>query len=171
MRKPTKRAKWRSSTSAYTKCRLKTCLTPPTLLEIEILRQLEYVMADSAQSYDELAAHYDQIFQDWEASIVRQATVLGRILHHECGDRPPVRVLDCACGIGTQSLGLAMNGFDVEGCDISSGAVERARAEALKRGLSIQFSVANMLQLSAIAASSFDAVICMDNSLPTLGQR
>ena len=136
--------------------------------EIEILRQLEYVMADSAQSYDELAAYYDQIFEDWEASIVRQATVLGRILHHERGDRHSVRVLDCACGIGTQSLGLAMNGFDVEGCDISSGAVERARAEALKRGLSIQFSVANMLHLSAIPSASFDAVICIDNSLPHL---
>ena len=133
-----------------------------------ILRQLECVMADSAQPYDELAAHYDQIFEDWEATIVRQAMVLGGILHHECGDGHPIRVLDCACGIGTQSLGLAMNGFNVEGCDISSGAVQRARSEALRRGLSVQFSVANMLQLSAIPASSFDAVICIDNSLPHL---
>jgi len=133
-----------------------------------MLRPLECVMVDSAQPYDELAAYYDQIFEDWEASIVRQARVLGGILHDECGDRQPIRVLDCACGIGTQSLGLAMNGFDVEGCDISSGAVQRARSEALKRGLSVQFSVANMLQLSAIPASSFDAVICIDNSLPHL---
>jgi glycine/sarcosine N-methyltransferase len=125
-------------------------------------------MADSAQPYDELAAYYDQIFEDWEATIVRQAMVLGGILHHECGDRHPIRVLDCACGIGTQSLGLAMNGFDVEGCDVSSGAVHRARSEALKRGLSVQFSVANMLHLSAIPSSSFDAVICIDNSLPHL---
>jgi glycine/sarcosine N-methyltransferase len=125
-------------------------------------------MADSAQPYDELAAHYDQIFEDWDATIVRQALVLGGILHHECGDRNPIRVLDCACGIGTQSLGLAMNGFDVEGCDISWGAVQRARSEALKRRLSVQFSVANMLQLSALPASSFDVVICIDNSLPHL---
>lgn len=61
-----------------------------------------------------------------------------------------------------------MNGFAVEGCDISSGAVHRARSEALKRGLSVQFSVANMLHLSAIPSSSFDAVICIDNSLPHL---
>lgn len=125
-------------------------------------------MVDSTQSYDELAAHYDQIFENWEASIVRQARVLGGILHHECGDRRPIRVLDCACGIGTQSLGLAMGGFDVEGCDISSGAVQRARSEALKRGLSVPFSVANMLQLAAVERSSFDAVICIDNSLPHL---
>jgi hypothetical protein len=53
-------------------------------------------MADLTQPYDELAAHYDQIFEDWEASITRQATVLASILEHECGDRRPIRVLDCA---------------------------------------------------------------------------
>lgn len=125
-------------------------------------------MADSAQSYDELAPHYHQIFEDWDATIGRQAKTLGGILHQECGGGRPIRVLDCACGIGTQSLGLAMNGFDVHGCDISSAATQRARLEALQRGLSIQFSVANMLQLSAIQAASFDAVICFDNSLPHL---
>jgi len=125
-------------------------------------------MADSTHSYDEFAAHYDQIFENWEASILRQATVLGGILQRECGDRRPIRVLDCACGIGTQSLGLAIKGFDIEGCDISSGAIQRARAEALKRGLSVPFSVANMLQLTAVGQSAFDAVICIDNSLPHL---
>lgn len=133
-----------------------------------ILRQLECAMADSTQSYDEFAAHYDQIFENWETSIVRQATVLADILHRECGEGRSVRVLDCACGIGTQSLGLAMKGFDVEGCDISSGAIQRARSEASKRGLTVPFSVANMLQLTAVRRSSFDAVICIDNSLPHL---
>jgi len=125
-------------------------------------------MADSTESYDEFAPHYDQIFENWEASIVRQATVLGGILRHECGDRRPIQVLDCACGIGTQSLGLAMKGFEVEGCDISPGAIQRARSEALKRGLSVPFSVADMLRLTAVGKLSFDAVICMDNSLPHL---
>ena len=133
-----------------------------------ILRQLECIMSDSTQAYDGFAAHYDQKFESWEASIVRQASVLGGILQHECGDRQAIRVLDCACGIGTQSLGLAMKGFDVEGCDISSGAVQRARSEALKRGLSVPFSVANILKLTAVGRSSFDAVICIDNSLPHL---
>lgn len=125
-------------------------------------------MADSMQSYDEFAAHYDQIFENWEASILRQATLLGGILQRQCGDRRPIRVLDCACGIGTQSLGLAMKGFDIAGCDISSGAIQRARTEALKRGLSVPFSVASMLQLTAVGNSGFDAVICIDNSLPHL---
>jgi SAM-dependent methyltransferase len=123
---------------------------------------------DLTQFYDDLAAHYDQLFEDWEASIARQATVFAGILRRECGGGQPIRVLDCACGIGTQSLGLAMKGFDVTGCDISIAAVQRARAEASKRGLSVPFSVVNMMQLSLIPKSSFDAVICIDNSLPHL---
>ncbi len=99
-----------------------------------ILRQLECGMADLHQSYDELAAHYDQIFEDWEASIVRQATVLGGMLDHECGDPRPIRVLDCACGIGTQSLGLAMEGFDVTGCDISIGGHPASLLRSLGAG-------------------------------------
>lgn len=133
-----------------------------------ILPQLECIMTDCAQSYDEFATHYDQMFANWDASMMRQANVLDGILRRECGDRSPVRVLDCACGIGTQSLGLAMKGYEVEGCDISSGEVERARMEALKRGLKVPFSVANMLQLTTVGRSSFDAVICMDNALPHL---
>ncbi|HET7871384.1 MAG TPA: class I SAM-dependent methyltransferase, partial [Terriglobales bacterium] len=78
------------------------------------------------------------------------------------------RVLDCACGIGTQALGLAQKGFRVHGCDISSRAVERARLEASRKGLDAQFSVANMLDLSSLVDSTFDAVMCMDNSLPHL---
>jgi glycine/sarcosine N-methyltransferase len=125
-------------------------------------------MADMAQPYDKLAAHYDQIFENWEESIVRQATALSRILHNECGHRLPIRVLDCACGIGTQSIGLALKGFDIEGCDLSPGAIQRARLEASNRGLSVPFAVANMLQLSSIPRSCFDAVICIDNALAHL---
>lgn len=136
--------------------------------DVAILRQLECGMADLVQPYGEFAAHYDQIFEDWEASIARQATVLAGILDRECGNKQPIRVLDCACGIGTQSLGLAMKGFDVAGCDISVGAIQRARSEASKRGLRISYSVSDMVHLSGIPEAAFDAVICIDNSLPHL---
>src|ERR1700736_5531060 len=44
-------------------------------------------------------------------------------------------VLDCACGIGTQALGLARAGYNVEGTDLSRAEIERAKAEAFSRGL------------------------------------
>ncbi|HEY2912673.1 MAG TPA: class I SAM-dependent methyltransferase [Candidatus Angelobacter sp.] len=123
---------------------------------------------DTSASYNELASHYHLIFENWEASIDRQAAVLSSILKRECSLDGTALILDCACGIGTQSLGLAKMGFRVTGCDISSKSIERARLEAEKRNLDIRFSVANLLNLDHFGEPRFDAVIRMDNALPHL---
>lgn len=118
--------------------------------------------------YDELAANYHWIFDNWEASMERQASVLGPLLERECGPAASLRILDCACGIGTQSLGLARLGFHVTGSDISPRAVERARRETAERGLDLRLYVMDMLHLDDLPAFGFDAVLCMDNALPHL---
>jgi SAM-dependent methyltransferase len=126
-------------------------------------------MAESVQGfYDQLASNYHLIFEDWEASIRRQAAVLGAILERECGPASTVKVLDCACGIGTQALGLAKLGFQMTACDLSPLAVKRTRKESEARGLSVRTFVADMLDLTEIRDRDFDAVICMDNALPHL---
>ena len=50
----------------------------------------------------------------------------------------------------------------------SRAAVERARLEAVKKGVDVRFYVADMRQLADVEGSNFDAVICMDNALPHL---
>jgi 2-polyprenyl-3-methyl-5-hydroxy-6-metoxy-1,4-benzoquinol methylase len=118
--------------------------------------------------YDQLAGNYHLIFEDWDASIRRQAAALGAILERECGPPANVRILDCACGIGTQALGLAKLGFQVTACDLSVVAVERTHKEAETRGLSVRAFVADMLDLTEIPDGGVDAVICLDNALPHL---
>jgi glycine/sarcosine N-methyltransferase len=118
--------------------------------------------------YDDLSSDYHLIFEDWEASMASQAAALRPILVRECGTTMPIRVLDCACGIGTQALGLARAGFRVTGTDLSPRAIERADMEASTRSLDLQFQVADMLHLDVVAETEFDAVICMDNALPHL---
>jgi len=126
-------------------------------------------MAEATRDfYNELAGHYHLMFENWEASMARQAAALGPVLERECGPAPSVRVLDCACGIGTQALGLAKLGFRVTGADLSPRAVERARAEASRRGLNLSLHVADMRQLGSVPESGFDAAIAMDNALPHL---
>ena len=56
--------------------------------------------------YDRLASNYHLIFEDWDASMRRQAAALGAILEHECGAPSALRILDCACGIGNTVAGL-----------------------------------------------------------------
>lgn len=122
-----------------------------------------------ADTYDDLADHYHLLFEEWQRSIELQASVLSTLLEIRCCISPPARLLDCACGIGTQSLGLAKLGFQVTGCDRSSRAIERARREAAARNLAIDFRAADMLDISALAPKSVDAVLCIDNALPHLG--
>ena len=71
--------------------------------------------------YDELAAYYHLIFENWDASIARQAGVLGPPIETACG-KNPARILDAACGIGTQAVGLARRGHTVTGSDLSQTA-------------------------------------------------
>ena len=83
--------------------------------------------------YDGLAARYHLIYADWEASIARQAAAIDAIVRERW---PGARTcLDAACGIGTQSLGLASLGYLVTGSDLSPAALERAHREAAARGL------------------------------------
>lgn len=74
--------------------------------------------------YDELAPVYHLIFHDREATIARQREIISRLLPPSSEIGP---ILDCACGIGTQALGLASAGFAIEGTDLSSAVVERQR--------------------------------------------
>jgi glycine/sarcosine N-methyltransferase len=116
--------------------------------------------------YDQLAAEYHLIYQDWEEAVKRQGTVLDRLITEAFGEGPR-DVLDCACGIGTQAIGLAEHGHRVVGTDISEGALERARRESELRGQAIGFGVADFRDLATVAGS-FDVVINCDNALPHL---
>ncbi len=117
--------------------------------------------------YDELAAHYHLIYEDWEAAITRQGNILYHLIRAE-GLSPPATILDCTCGIGTQALGLAAAGYAVTGSDHSAPAVTRARAEAAFRGQEVSFRVADVLALSESFEESFDVVLSADNALPHL---
>jgi SAM-dependent methyltransferase len=117
--------------------------------------------------YDPLAEHYHLIFENWDESIERQAGVLDALLASQFGDGP-LRILDCACGIGTQALGFASRGHQVVASDLSPAAVARARREAERRGHAISFHISDMTSLAEIPDRGFDVVAVLDNALPHL---
>src|SRR6266567_9320458 len=74
--------------------------------------------------YESLAEHYHLMFEDWNRSIERQAAILNALLRSVL-PRSPLKLLDCACGIGTQAIGLAQAGHRVVGADLSPAALAR----------------------------------------------
>ena len=115
--------------------------------------------------YDNLASQYHKLFLDWESATREQAVILSKIFEDNGFDRS-ARVLDCACGIGTQSVGLALLGYDITASDISEKELAEAKIRAKKNNVEICFERANFCNLSETFSNKFDIVIAMDNALP-----
>ena len=115
--------------------------------------------------YDNLATQYDKLFLDWQATTREQALILERIFRKNGFDRS-ARILDCACGIGTQAIGLAAMGYKVTASDISEGELAEAKVRAAKNCVTIPFVTADFCALSESFDSRFDIIIAMDNALP-----
>lgn len=117
--------------------------------------------------YDRLSPFYKYIFKDWDVSVDRQAAILDEIIREYFGEN--VRsILDAACGVGTQTIGLAQKGYRVTASDISEGEIEEARLEAARRKLDIVFYTADMRNLQGTFEKRFDLVIACDNAVPHL---
>ncbi len=125
-------------------------------------------MSDSViHFYDQLANDYHLIFVDWKQSIQRQADLLDKLIGVQKG-APPLTVLDCSCGIGTQAIGLALKGYRVHATDISPAAVERLAQETKKFGVTLTTGIADMRLLDQQVSGTFEVIISFDNALPHL---
>ena len=123
------------------------------------------VMDITQTFYDSLASQYDKLFLDWQSAVQEQAVILDRLFADNGYDKS-AKILDCACGIGTQAIGLAMLGYDMTASDISEGELAEARVRAAKNNAQLSIVNANFCALSDVFADRFDIVICMDNALP-----
>ena len=115
--------------------------------------------------YDNLASQYDKLFLDWQATIKEQALILDKLFKDNGYDNKS-EILDCACGIGTQAIGLATLGYNVTASDISQGELKEAKQRAIKNNVKICFEKADFRTLSKTFSQKFDIVIAMDNALP-----
>jgi tellurite methyltransferase len=73
---------------------------------------------------------------------------------------PKGRVLDVAMGSGRNAVYLALNGFDVEGVDISSTSINNALNLAGEYGVSIKCEVADLEADYSIEKNAYDVIIC-----------
>ena len=124
------------------------------------------VVGDITQTfYDGLADQYDKFYADWQAAVREEAEFLSGIFKEHGFDRS-ARILDCACGVGTQTIGLAALGYDMTASDISAGELAEAKKKAVENGTSIRFEQADFRALADVFQARFDIIIAMDNALP-----
>ncbi|MCY9659679.1 class I SAM-dependent methyltransferase [Paenibacillus chondroitinus] len=128
-------------------------------------------MNESAlQFYDELAEDYHLLFEEWTRAVISQGETLNRIIRSKftTSVTEEITLLDCSCGIGTQAIGLALNGFKVTATDLSPVSVERAKKEATSFGVELSGGVADFRTLDKDVSGMFHIVLSADNAIPHL---
>ena len=116
--------------------------------------------------YDRLSVEYrHNMGWDWEAGVREEGASLDRFLASQIGRDGPFALLDCSCGIGTQAIGLALQGHRVHATDLSPVSIDCARQEAENFGVSMNFGVADYRDLGAAVSDTFDVVLTCDNSI------
>jgi methylase of polypeptide subunit release factors len=81
-------------------------------------------MRETGKFYNDLAPYYHLILEDWDAAVRRQAEALGPLIARLAGPGPK-RILDATYGIGTQAIGLALEGYEVTASRLSPKVVAR----------------------------------------------
>ncbi|HHU83448.1 MAG TPA: class I SAM-dependent methyltransferase [Firmicutes bacterium] len=127
-------------------------------------------MDSTLRFYNAMAGDYHLIFNDWAAAGERHAKMIDALIQDKKKASPDsLKLLDCSCGIGTQTIGLAKLGYNVTASDLSPKAIRRAKREAKRFGVpNVKFKVADFRELERKMKERFDVVISFDNSLPHL---
>jgi len=98
-------------------------------------------MGSFYQDWDRVYREYPLEELPWELGRPRE--VLVSVI--ESGRVKPGKALDICCGAGTNTVYMALKGFNVTGLDISSQAIRYARHKAREAGVKIRFVVGNAL--------------------------
>lgn len=113
--------------------------------------------------YESLAEEYDALTSRRERERAADLFVAELLARYA-----PTSVLEVACGTGLYAVALASRGLSVVGTDLSTAMLDVARRRADDAGVSVEWSCLPMQDAATGLCGSFNAVLCMGNSLPHL---
>jgi glycine/sarcosine N-methyltransferase len=121
--------------------------------------------------YVDLACNYEWLFPD-EVTGSFGATSPGSqaLLEAAVTALPPgAPVLDCACGIGSDAMALAREGFAVTATDGSPAMAAEARLRSEQLGIAMTVAHSQWQDLPQLASGPFELALCLGNSLVHAG--
>jgi len=109
------------------------------------------------QHYDQ---HVDREWQRLERHKIEFAVTLRAL--EESLPPPPAEVIDIGSGPGRYSIELAKKGYSITSVDLSKNSLDKVGQAAREAGVKLQATIhANVLDLSVLSASKYDAALLM----------
>ena len=112
----------------------------------------------SANFYDEVSEFYEKMI-DFEKNLQLRVKAYKNIFER-VGP-----AADLGCGIGLDSIALAMNGHDVTAFDISPKMIIKTQKNAAKFGLTIKTEVSQLESIPASFMNNFQNIVCVGNTI------
>jgi glycine/sarcosine N-methyltransferase len=110
--------------------------------------------------YGKLTQKYDT-WSSWDTRLDKEIKFFKKLFK----ENNVKTVLDCACGTGIHVIALNKAGFDVAGSDIDQEMIRQAKQNAQSQEISANFKVSDFRILSETYNKTFDAILCVGNSL------
>ncbi len=95
-----------------------------------------------------MKAWYEQLFENYANQYENEIFTKGTLgecnfLETEINYNKAFKILDIGCGTGRHSIELAKRGYQVTGFDLSKVQIDKAKENAEKQGVSVDFFVAD----------------------------
>jgi glycine/sarcosine N-methyltransferase len=121
------------------------------------------MLKNPQEFYQLIVADYD-LMTRFRQRLGSERTIMANLLekfHFETA-------LDVACGTGLHGILLSQLGIQVVGTDISEEMLLQANRNARRNGAEISWIQSSMVDLTKNINQTFDAVLCLGNSVPHL---
>ncbi|MCL4549549.1 MAG: class I SAM-dependent methyltransferase [Bacteroidetes bacterium] len=115
----------------------------------------------SADFYDDVSEFYEKMI-DFEKNLQLRVNAYKNIFER-IGS-----VADLGCGIGLDSIALAMNGHDVTAFDISPKMIGETNKNAIKFNVEIKTQISSLESIPKVYMGHFQNVVCVGNTIAHL---
>jgi 2-polyprenyl-3-methyl-5-hydroxy-6-metoxy-1,4-benzoquinol methylase len=108
---------------------------------------------------------YEELFRDYAGKYEKENYITGTtgevdFFEKEINYNRSAKILDIGCGTGRHSIELARRGYDVTGIDLSESMINRAKKNAAKENLNIDFIIMDARDFNFNSAYDLAIMIC-----------
>ena len=115
------------------------------------------------QFYEQLSESYDEMIS-WPTRIGTEGGFFKKLV----SEYKIRSSLDVACSTGFHVIMFRRLGVDAVGVDASPKMIEKARSNSVTCGVTVEYVLGDMAQLSKRFSEGFDIITCLGDTLPHL---